>query len=202
MSGPKHLWSGDWEQESAAASEDLAGRRVEPPEPEPTVAPATPGRRRRRRIAIARRPRVRRGAVAVIAGVLVLAAAAFGLSSLLGSSGTPASTTAGGAPLSVVPATASTSPRPVYWLGMEIETVSPGAAVVETVRLGSGGDRAGVEPGDAIIEINNRRINGTGDIASAIHGLHAGEVVSMQIANGSTVFGTQATLAAPPSAYP
>src|ERR1700733_10613841 len=122
MSGPKHLWSGDWEQESAAASEDLAGRRIEPPEPEPSIAPATLRRRRRRRIAIARRPRVRRGAVAVIAGVLVLAAAALGLSSLLGSSGTPASTTAGGAPLGVAPATASTSPRPVYWLGVGVAT--------------------------------------------------------------------------------
>jgi len=151
---------------------------------------------------VARRPRVRRGAVAVIAGGLLLAAAALGLSSLLGSSGTPAPTPAGGAPLSAAPTTASTAPRPVNWLGMEIETVSPGAVVVETVRLGSGGDRAGIEPGDAILEINNRRIDGTSDIASAIRGLHAGAVVSMQVANGSTVFGTQATLAAPPSAYP
>jgi S1-C subfamily serine protease len=202
MSGPKHLWSGDWEQESAAASKELAGRRVKPAEPEPTVAPAAPRRRRRRRMPALRRPRVRRGAVAGFAGVLVLAAVALGLTSLLGSSRTPASTTAGGAPLSVAPTTASTTPRPINWLGMEIETVSPGAVVVETVRLGSAGDRAGVEPGDAIIEINNRRINETSDIASAIRGLHAGDVVNMQVANGSAVFGTQATLAAPPSAYP
>jgi membrane-associated protease RseP (regulator of RpoE activity) len=202
MSGPKHLWSGDWEQESAAVSEELSGRRVKPPEPEPAVPPPAPRRPRRRRFAVARRLGVRRGLLAVIAGVLALAAGALGLSVLLGSSGTPASTTAGGAPLSVAPTTASTSSRPVNWLGMEIETLPPGAAVVETVRLGSAGDRAGVEPGDAILEINNRRINGTSDIAPAIRGLHAGDVVSMQVANGSTVFGTQATLAAPPSAYP
>jgi serine protease Do len=85
---------------------------------------------------------------------------------------------------------------------MEIGTLAPGAAAVETVRLGSEGDRAGLSPGDVILQINNRPLNGADGIATAIQGLHAGDRVAMQISHGSSLFTTVVTLAAPPAAYP
>jgi S1-C subfamily serine protease len=85
---------------------------------------------------------------------------------------------------------------------MQIETLPPGAAVIETVRLGSQGDLAGLAPGDVIVEVNHRPINGTRDIAPAIQGLHPGDQVELQISHGSNLEQTVATLAAPPSTHP
>jgi len=85
---------------------------------------------------------------------------------------------------------------------MEIQTLPPGEAVIETVRLGSEGDRAGLESGEVITRINNRQINGTGDIAPAIRGVHSGDQVQLQVSQGSSSYQTAVTLAAPPSAYP
>jgi S1-C subfamily serine protease len=162
----------------------------------------------------------------VLVAVLLLAAGAWGLTALLGSSGPKGSTTAAGSfgspaatvptvpPAATVPTvppaattattatTASAPSRPVDWLGMEIETVAPGAAVIDTVSYGSPGQLAGLEPGDVIVEINNQPIHGAGDIAAAIRGLSAGDVVQMQVSNGSALFNTEVTLAAPPSLYP
>ena len=78
MSGPKHLWSGDWEHES----EEATTRRVREPQPqpqEPEPAPAEPPRPRARRT-------VRPGVVPVAIAVIVIAGAAFALSKVLGSS--------------------------------------------------------------------------------------------------------------------
>jgi membrane-associated protease RseP (regulator of RpoE activity) len=206
MSGPKHLWSGDWRQDSADASEARANRRATPAEPDPAVEPAL---RPRRAIRIPRPPRPPRALPIALVAVLFLAAAAYGLSALLSSSGTKPSTTAaatstaGG--LSAVPpatTTASALPRPVNWLGMQIQTLPPGAAVIETVGQGSPGDTAGLEPGDVIAEVNHRNINGAGDISAAIRGLHTGDVVEIQVSHGSALYNTEATLTAPPSVGP
>jgi len=215
MSGPKHLWSGDWENESAAASDERAGRRA-PTDPAPTAPPPTSARpasaarpapaapspprpRVRRRPSPPNRPALTRRLLIAAAAVLVIAAAAYGVTTLFDGSGSPTATTAGG--LTGQP-TAPGSPRPVSWLGMEIQTVPPGVAVIETVKLGSQGDRAGLEPGDVILEVNNRPIDSAGDIAGAIQGLHSGDQVPLQISQGSALFQTEATLAASPSAYP
>jgi S1-C subfamily serine protease len=192
MSGPKHLWSGDWERDSAAASQDRAARRVKPADPEPAVTPTPPRRPRRRAVSVP--AGLRRALPVALAAVLLLAAGAYGLTALLDSSGSGASTTAG--------AFASGSPRPVSWLGMQVETVPPGAAVIETVRPGSSGERARLSPGDVIVAVNGRTIHGTGDIAAAIQGLPAGGPVTLQISHGSTLYGTEATLTGPPSVYP
>jgi membrane-associated protease RseP (regulator of RpoE activity) len=191
MTGPKHLWSGDWENESDAASDQLADRRSKTPEPEPEASappPATP--RARPRVSL---PRLGRPFLIGTAAAVLVVAVAYGLFAVLGSSG---NSTADG------PLISTASTRPVSWLGMEVATVPPGAAVIETVRLGSPGDRAGLEPGEVIVAINNRRVGGAGDIAAAIRGLHAGDRVELQISHGSALYQTEATLAAPPSAYP
>jgi membrane-associated protease RseP (regulator of RpoE activity) len=201
MSGPKHLWSGDWQNESEAASDELADRRRTPREQEPAASPAPPARARphfsRPRVSIPPRPRLPRPLLIGTAAALLVAAGAYGLIALLGASGSGSATTAGS-----TATVASGYSRPVNWLGMEIETVPSGSAVIDTVRLGSPGDRAGLEPGDVILQINNRPVSGAGDIAAAIRGLHSGDRVEIQISQGSALFETQATLAAPPSAYP
>jgi hypothetical protein len=210
MSGPKHLWSGDWQTESEAASDEFAERRRTPREHEPAAPPGEHGpaappvppagarpRLARRRVSVPRGLRLSRPLLIGTATALLVAAGAYGLIALLGPSGSGSSTTAGST------ATVATGySRPVTWLGMEIETVPPGSAVIDTVQLGSPGDRAGLEPGDVILQINHRPVSGAGDIAAAIRGLHSGDLVQIQVSHGSALFQTQATLAAPPSAYP
>ncbi len=137
-----------------------------------------------------RRPRLGRGVAVVAAAVALIAGGAYGLTELPGSSGSRALSSTGG------------SAQTVSWLGMDIETVAPGAAVVVTVKLGSAGDRAGLGPGDVIVAVNHRSINGAGGIGPAIRGLHSGDQVELQISHGSALRGTYATLAAPPSSHP
>jgi S1-C subfamily serine protease len=122
--------------------------------------------------------------------VVVIAAAAYGVAQLFATSRSAASA---GAP--APPAAGAT----VKWLGMQIETVPPGAAVIDTVTPGSPGDVAGLNPGAVILAVNNRAIHGAGDIGAAIRGLPAGDRVPVQISYGSSLYQTQATLAAPPS---
>jgi membrane-associated protease RseP (regulator of RpoE activity) len=200
MSGPKHLWSGDWERESAAH------RRAEAtPQPEPAAPAAEPAPtpvRARSAAELRRRRRLRRAAPVVLLAVALVAAGAYGLSSLLGSSGSPAPAFAnGGSPSLPVTSPAGASPT-VRWLGMQIVTVPPGAAMVATAPPGSAGEQAGIEPGDEILAINGHSIGGAGDIAAAIQGLHAGDQVQLQASHGSALYGAVVTLAAPPSVQP
>ncbi len=211
MRAPKHLWSGDWERESAAVSEDLASLedlpRVAPephsrpavdPRPAPQVeaARATAPPRSRPWIRLPRirippiSPRTRRTAAVTLVALLALAAAAYGLGALLGSSGS------GTAPA------ASGQGATMSWLGMEVETVGPGRVVVATVSPGSQGEQSGFEPGDVMLAIDSRGLNSTTDISKAIFGMRSGDQVQIEVGRGSTVFVTSATLAAPPAKYP
>jgi hypothetical protein len=187
MSGPKHLWSGEWENES----EDASAQRVRAPRPQPEPAPAP---------ALAPPPPARRAVrpwvVPVAVGLVVIVAAAFGLSKLFGSSEPARSNT------TPLPAQVSGNPHPIMWLGMELITAAPGVPVVETVQPNSNGDRAGLVPGDAILLVNNRAVGSTGSISDAIKGLHSGDKVTLEVNNGGAVFTVVATLAAPPSPYP
>jgi S1-C subfamily serine protease len=97
---------------------------------------------------------------------------------------------------------AAAPPATIEWLGMQIEIVPPGAAVIETVKLGTPGDQAGLNPGDVILQINNRPIRGASDIGAAIRGLSAGDRVPIQVSFGSGLSETEATLAAPPTVHP
>lgn len=204
MRTPKHLWSGDWERESAAVSEDLAGLeelpRVRAPapsaartaaEPRPASQPEPEPWIRLPRIRFPQiSPRARRTGLVTIAALVALAAAAYGLGALLGSSGSGTSPAATGPPAAMA------------WLGMEVETVSPGRVVVATVSSGSEGERAGFEPGDVMIAIDSRSLQTSRDISKAIFGMRSGDEVQIEVGRGSTVFVTSATLGAPPAKYP
>jgi S1-C subfamily serine protease len=88
------------------------------------------------------------------------------------------------------------------WLGMEIITAPQGIPVVETVRPYSNGDRAGLEPADQIVLVNNHAVGSTGSISDAIKGLHSGDKVTMEVNSGGAILTLVATLAAPPAPYP
>lgn len=256
MSGPKHLWSGDWERDSEASTQELDAQRKAASEPGPATQPPTPpGPNRKRALALA-----------AVAAVLV-AGVAVALVTLLGPSGhhsttptvasaPPATQTAPTAPRAPAPTTpapipippvtiptvphmipapqpthpapqpttptpqpspAPTTPAPqpsptpqptptpaptidtrtVTWLGMQINTVA-GVAVIETVRPGSAGDRAGLEPGYTILSVSGKTINSAVDVADAVKGLQPGTRVQLEIGYGSLLKQTTIVLGAPP----
>ncbi len=113
MTGPKHLWSGDWERESAATSGAEANRRQDREDPtvggnaatSPSREPETtaPTRRRRNRIAVATTL-----ALLVIAGIAIAATS-------VGSDPTPASAPTAAAlapPTNPTPPAQPTNPNP------------------------------------------------------------------------------------------
>jgi S1-C subfamily serine protease len=138
--------------------------------------------------------------VPVAIAVIVIAGAAFGLSRLFGADHHNQNSASLLSPLPPPHITGNT--RPIRWLGMEIITSPQGNPLVETVTPYSNGDRAGVEPGDTILLINNHAVGSTGSISDAIKGLHAGDKVSIVVNTGSADLTLAATLAAPPSPYP
>jgi hypothetical protein len=210
MTAPKHLWSGDWERESAARARELAdgGAPVAAPEPavpaappEPVAAPpppppppppSSPPRREppRRPTPRGRRLPPRIIALAVLAALLV-AGAAYGASALIGSGG--------GTGPSPIPAATSTS---VDWLGVQLEGLATGGVVIATVAPGGPADQAGLEPGDVIAEIDGKPIRASGDVEKAVAGLHAGDSIEIQVSRGSTIYTTRATLASRPGPSP
>ena len=206
MSSPKHLWSGDWERESAAVSEEMGRRpRRAPSErpPEPPVTPETVKRgpappdepRPARRPPALRRPaipRIRPAAAIALAALVILVAAGYGLSRVVGGSSSAQPTSM----------SANQGGGPIDWLGMQIEAVPPGTVVIATVGPGSAAELAGLEPGDVLMAVNGRPINGTSDIRAAISGLHPGDGVDIQVSRGSTQLSTRAMLGAPPSNHP
>jgi hypothetical protein len=201
MSSPKHLWSGDWEFDSAAAAEELARRRArvdEPVEtpPEEPLPPARPslvarfvaGLRdaRRRYAARERRPRRvlsgrnLRTALLVMVLVLLTAGVAFGTTLLLNSSGGQ---------------TASVADYAHSMLGIDVAG-SPTGIVVTHVVPGSPAQAAGIQQGDLIDQINNQPVGTVDGVSAALAGMHAGNTVDVQFSRGFAIFTTQATLAA------
>jgi membrane-associated protease RseP (regulator of RpoE activity) len=201
MTGPKHLWSGNWEEDSSSAPDELAERRVTPPAPEPSTPPAQPK--------TTQRPKMRGSSWIALGAIILVAVAGAAVLTSGGGSSKPRTAIVPAAPAPSLAATTPTTTQPpapsgppVNWLGMELVTVPPGGATVETLKLGSEGDRAGLSPGDVILEINNKQVSGADGIAEAISGKHAGDKVALQISHGSSLYTTVVTLGASPTRYP
>ena len=192
MSGPKHLWSGDWERESERAAEQR-GTLPElstPPAAEPETEPRNPARAR---------PRLGRRALAYFSVALVIVlGAGVALASVLGNSTGPrksakkqwtvltAPTTpgpSGGAPVQAAP---TTNGPTANWMGMQIVS-SPSGAVVNAVRLGSDGDAAGFQPGDVFDAVDGRQINSVPDLRAATAKLQLGSGIQIELNRGSTI---------------
>jgi membrane-associated protease RseP (regulator of RpoE activity) len=195
MTAPRHLWSGDWQRESAAAAEERAARRhpdeapVEPPPAESPRGPSALGRA----LAAMRDANFRRirGAVLIGIATLLSAGAAYAGVSALESSGTanPARSQH-----------ASAVSRPRAWLGVQTTSfpLTDGAMIID-VLPGSPADAAGLRPGEVITEVDNRPVRTPADLESALASLHAGDRARIGYQLGPSTYTTQVVLQPRPS---
>jgi membrane-associated protease RseP (regulator of RpoE activity) len=205
MSSPRHLWSGDWQLDSATAAEELARRRAQSPEPEEPTPELPPRPSLRARIVAALRAfwaqmrafwaRLRavgkgrrlRTALAVVVVLLLGAGVAFGVTSLIESGGNGTQTASLGH----------------GWLGVtHMENAPAGGVVITSIAPGSPAASAGLEPGDVITQVGNQPVQSVGDVNSALNGLVAGNTVQIQFDRGPATFSTLATLAVQPHGGP
>ncbi len=249
MTGPKHLWSGDWERESAATSGTETDRRQDQQDPAAGENAATTPAQTTETSAGNER---RNGRIAVAGTITVLLIAVIAIVATSGgpdpktptsaaaiptipappgtipnqtipnltipSPATPTPTTPHHPhhpdhpdhpdPTPTTPTTSSTpaapavAPQPVSWLGMEILTIPSGAAVVDAVTAGGVADRAGLTPGDIIVEVDHHGVTGSASIAHAVRDKHKGDVVTVTVVRGGTSLDAQTTFTGPPTAYP
>jgi PDZ domain len=206
MSAPRHLWSGDWRQESSALADELATRRAQagqPAEAEPAIASSPPGpslvaRFRAWLRAVLRRPRLRpwrryvgnrRVRLTVLVGLLALlvAGGAYAVDSAL--------TTGGGSDQ----VTASGYQR---WLGIDLYNSPYGGPIVVGVAPGSPALIAGLEPGDVISQVDGQPVATVSEFASAVARKHGGDRVVLQLERGAVTYLAHVTLATRPVGYP
>lgn len=200
MNGPRHLWSGDWEDESSARAAELAAQRARggrapnpsPDTPAPEREPAETRRRPtlRERVANFRRRHARRLRLALLVGVLTLlgAGAAYAVSSAF-TGGTSSRQQA-----------AASGPQNA-WLGIEMVSSPSGGVMVSRVAPKSPAQAAGIRPGDVITQIDTEPIVTPAIAAAAIDGLQPGDHVAMQLQRGANTYSTDVTLATQPKSY-
>lgn len=181
MSGPRHLWSGDWQLESSAHAEDLAARRGrgdEPAEPEPAPPEPRPQRPRRRV-----RPPSR---VVLLAAALILL--------VVGAAYAVTSNQPGGKSQQQ-----ASINQAEPWLGVKFANVGIRGAMVGSVIPGSPAARAGIRPGDVITQLDTEPIVAPAIFTSAISGMQPGDAVDLQLQRGASQYSVHVTLASRPA---
>lgn len=186
MSGPKHLWSGDWQSETTRPAAPRTPVVEQEPEPEPSPARGW----NRRQVAI--------GLYAALAAAAVTVA----LVTSLGGSSKPKqrlhgaqhaaapkkgnSTTSGGRGLTTSNQTTASNPYgpSANWLGMQIDS-TPNGIYIDAMNTSGAADAAGLEPGDQIVAIDNHDINTVRDIQSDTKGLKLGAPVEITVMRSS-----------------
>ena len=191
MSAPRHLWSGDWRLDSAAAADELARRRAEAEAPTETPEPDEDPQARDNVAPLRRHAAV---LVAVLATLLV-AGAAYAAVSLIAGSGGNSSNNASGAPAYLGIQMAHT---PFSFPGRGSGFPFVNGAMVNNVAPGSPAAAAGLMPGDVITNIDNHPVANPAQVNAAIARLHAGDHVQIQYVQSFTTYTTQATLTKPP----
>lgn len=198
MTRPRHLWSGDWMRESESSAEEMERRRegFHPGEPRVDEPPAEPERE-------PREPLLRRAATAILAffrslgaatargftaavarlrsvsprqvGLVALATVAgagvaLGAAALAGGSGSSSSTS--DAQL--------TAGHP--WLGLQtVSQMGNSGATVLVVDAGGPAQRAGVQPGDVITQVDGQPITSPGVLDAAIAAKQPGQQVQLVV---------------------
>ncbi|HWD70045.1 MAG TPA: PDZ domain-containing protein [Solirubrobacteraceae bacterium] len=214
MSGPKHLWSGDWEHESRQPAAARPPTVDQEPDPQPAPAPSS-GRFTRQQFAIALGTGVATAAVAI---TLIFA---FGgaqnpkphhhattASNAPGASGQPQTSGGGGLNNSpTVTQSSSTTTVPTVtgpsatWMGMQIVT-SPNGVVVSTVRLGSPADQAGFEPGDQIQSVDGHIIGSVSELEPDTSALKVGSEVTIEVMRSSVQLTSSLPMTQHPTIHP
>ena len=212
MSGPKHLWSGDWENESRQPA--TTPPRAQEPEPQPQTAPAAP------------RSRFTRQQFGIALGTgVATAAVAITLIVVLGSGHKPIPHRRAGAAANspTAPAqqqnsgggglngsAAQTSPTTTIstvtgpsasWMGMRIVT-SPNGVVIQTVRLGSPADQAGLEPGDQIQKVNGQIIGTVSELQPLTASIKVGSPIVIEVMRSSVQLTSAFPMVSHPTIHP
>jgi membrane-associated protease RseP (regulator of RpoE activity) len=198
MTTPRHLWSGDWARESESAAEEMERRRegFQPGEPPVEELPPGPEREPRppllTRVAAAIVAFLRslgaatvRGFAAAVArlrtisprqvGLVALAtvagaAVALGAATLAGGSGSHSSTS----DAKVLPGHA--------WLGLQtVSQMGGSGATVLVVDAGGPAQRAGVQPGDVITQVDGQPITSPAVLDAAIAAKQPGQQVQLLV---------------------
>jgi membrane-associated protease RseP (regulator of RpoE activity) len=202
MSGPKHLWSGDWQSESrqpAAAQPHVPPQQAQP-EPLPVKARS---RFTRQQFGIALGTGAATAAVAIALIILLgggqkpIPHHATGAGISPGASGQPQNSGGGGLTTPAQPCqqaavgcsqTTAAAPtiRGPYadWMGMQIVT-SPNGVVVATVKLGSAADLAGFEPGDQILSVDTHVIGTVPELRTDTDPVKVGAPVTIAVLRSS-----------------
>ncbi len=204
MSGPKHLWSGDWQNESRQPAAQLPPAPAQEPEPEPSPTPAR-GRFTRQQFVIALGTGVATAAVAItlivtLGGGQKPSPHHRPTSASTGPSAPAQQQGSGGGGLNNSP-TQNSQTAPVKtitgpsanWMGMQIVTSSSGV-VVSTVKIGSAADQAGFEPGDQIETIDGHVVGSVSELRPDTAAIKIGAPVTIAVMRSSV----QLTLASIP----
>jgi hypothetical protein len=184
MTSPKHLWSGDWRADSAAAAEELSARRTagrpdlpEPEAPRPAPRPPEPRQRRPRR-RVSRQTRV-----LALAAVLVLLA--------------------GGAAVALTDAFGTHKSRapagPQAYLGVQIGSRAlMGGLLINGVDPGSPAARAGVKAGDVLSRLGGVEVHTPRDVKALMQGRRPGDTLELSVERGFYSFTVDVTLTGRP----
>ncbi len=216
MASPKHLWSGDWKRESAAARAAAAAARpgaagsapppVEPParaDPSPPVAPpagadprpATEPRPRRTAAGPAAAPSPAARPAASWLRRRVLLVAVIGALVLVGGAWALSS---GGGPNGSVAGLEGALP----YLGLNLQSVPVNRVIVQAVVPSSPADQAGIGPGDLLLSLDGHQVASPGDVNRILAGLHPGDSVTLRLEQGPVAITAQVQLADSPAATP
>lgn len=119
-----------------------------------------------------------RQAALVVVALALTAGAAYGVTSLLGGSGSPT-------PTGIAQAR--------VWLGMNVSGLPVGGVLVTGVSPGGPADRAGIRRGDVVTEVAGQRIENPDDIASALPPLQPGQRVQIELDRGPFTYTVEVT---------
>jgi membrane-associated protease RseP (regulator of RpoE activity) len=203
MSSPRHLWSGDWERDSASLEEDLATRERLPYVPDvadPEVAEAPERVRMGDRLAPARHG-LRGALAAVAAGLRRISPRALALAAIVAvlvvAGALAINSLVGGGSSNGTKTEASLRAADALF-GVQLSTPPNHGVVIETVTAGGPAELAGLDPGDTLTAIDNRPISDANSVAAAIKDLHGGGQAVLQVSRGSAIITTLLTLTGHP----
>lgn len=195
MSSPKHLWSGNWEDESQTAQSSLP---APPPPAPPAPAPAPPP---------APSTHLRRVVALTVIAALVLVGVVWAITSSGSDTKHPngrarsgaTTTTAQQAPTgpstapipgtTPPPSTTATSPAtsasPADSLGLQLALVPVNRVIVQAVVPGSAADQVGIGADDLLESINGQRVTSPGQANAILAKLPKGSAVTLILVQGS-----------------
>lgn len=198
MTTPRHLWSGDWARESESAADEMERRRAgfQPDEPPVGEPPQEPEREPRppllTRVAAAvvaflrsARAATARGFAAAVARLRTISPRQVGLVALATLAGAAvalgAATLAGGSGSGSSKSDAQVLPGHA-WLGLQtVSQMSTSGATVLVVDAGGPAQRAGLQPGDVITQVDGQPITSPGVLDAAIAGKQPGQQVQLLV---------------------